>query len=55
MIPEYVVAEGQCNGEHLVQGDEGCGEDGGVAGHPEHSAHLGHGQRGDIGQYQAES
>ena len=37
--PVNIVGEGESNGEHLVQGDQGDGEDGGDTCHPEHEAH----------------
>ena len=37
--PVNIVGEGEGDGEHLVQGDQGDGQDGGAAGHPEHETH----------------
>ena len=36
--PVNIVGEGEGDGEHLVQGDQGDRQDGRAAGHPEHQA-----------------
>ena len=38
--PVNIVGEGEGDGEHLVQGDQGDRQDGRAAGHPEHEAYT---------------
>ena len=38
--PVNIVGEGEGDGEHLVEGDQGDGQDGGAAGHAEHEAYT---------------
>ena len=39
-MPVNIVGEGEGDGEHLVQGDQADGQEGGAAGQAEHQAHT---------------